>query len=175
MRQLPPLFITVEGKEVEGWQKQGCWERNSRWWADAAAAAEAKPIPDPVDPDWIESAFLDVQRTGRLLWLGRHPIAFDLQTDLVWRRGEFLPEHSNAMQFTARTADGTECSRCYFSVGGGFVVDQEELAAGQTSAGSIPDPPMPFATAAELLPLCHRHGLSIADVVLRNEKAVRDA
>ncbi len=131
--------------------------------------------PETVDPDWIESAFLDVQRTGRLRWLGHHPIAFDLRTDLVWRRGEFLPEHSNAMQFTARSADGTECSRRYFSVGGGFVVDQEELATGQTSAGSIPDPPMPFATAAELLDLCHRHGLSIADVVLRNEMAVRDA
>ncbi|RMF38795.1 MAG: L-serine ammonia-lyase, partial [Planctomycetota bacterium] len=130
--------------------------------------------PESVDPQWIESTYAEVERSGRLPWLGRNWIAFDLHRDLVWHRGEFLPEHSNAMRFTALSGDSLRAERLYFSIGGGFVVDQQELARGLTSAGSIPNPSLPFDSAAELLELCQRHHLSIAEIVLRNELTVRN-
>ena len=80
------------------------------------------------------------------------------------------------MTFLATTDDGTElASGTYYSVGGGFVVDEaaRSLAEGP---GLVPDPlpvPFPFTTGAELLAHAERTGLAISDIVLRNECARR--
>lgn len=104
---------------------------------------------------------------------GRHRIAFDPGRDLVWRGRERMPFHSNAMRFAAFDAAGALlASRIYYSIGGGFVLDEDE--AGRNSAPEPPEGlPFPFATAQHLLDMAEDAGLSLADVAMANEDALR--
>src|SRR5690606_9581205 len=84
------------------------------------------------------------------------------------------PFHPNGMRFAALAADGSELrARIYYSVGGGFVVDESATGADRIRPDDTPLP-YPFRTAAELLAHCDAHGLAISDVMLANEQAWRE-
>ena len=142
----------------------------------AVAAGLAGQMPDTVDPEHAQQLLDDSLATGNLALLGKHKIGFDPSQDIVLHRRKRLEFHSNAMTFLATAEDGTELAKgTYYSVGGGFVVDEaaRSLAAGP---GLVPDPlpvPFPFTTGAELLAHAGRTGLAISDIVLRNECARR--
>jgi L-serine dehydratase len=130
--------------------------------------------PDTVDVDAVPS-YLDQIRTQlRLNVLGRQPIPFDEKTDLVFNRRDTLPLHSNGMIFSAYGKSGEELtSRTYYSVGGGFVVSAEVAADGVLQKRIAPDTtilPYPFHTGDELLALCEKEGVSIAEIMRRNER-----
>jgi len=130
--------------------------------------------PDTVDVDAIP-ALLDALRSNKRLSLaGTHEIAFDEASDLVFHRRETLPFHANGMRFTAFDAAGAAiASRTYYSVGGGFVVSDEVAADGSRQKQIAPDTtvlPLPFHSGAELLELTQREGLSIAQLMRRNER-----
>ncbi len=129
--------------------------------------------PNEIDPDIIPPA-LERIRTSKCLRLGgQHEIAFDEKRDLVMNKRQKLPFHTNGMRFTAFDADGVElASRDYYSVGGGFVVNQDEAAEDRIVADTTPLP-HPFNSGAELLAECERSGLSIAQLMFENEKAWR--
>jgi len=127
--------------------------------------------PDGVDPDQIEALVTDARDAERLTLLGRHPVAFDEPMDLLFLRTEVLARHPNGMRFTALDeAEQPLHAAEYFSVGGGFIVRGDEPEA-VTSAVEVR---RPFASAEELLARCRAEGLSIAELVLRNEAAFRD-
>ncbi len=138
----------------------------------AVVAGLSGQLPDTVDPQHAQRMLAETQRTGRLALLGAHEIDFDPGRDVVLHRRKRLEFHSNAMTFLATADDGTQlASGTYYSVGGGFIVDEaaRSLAEGP---GLIPDPapvPFPFTTGAELLAHAERTGLAISDIVLRNE------
>ena len=93
-----------------------------------------------------------------------------IQTLLTQAGVALLPTHSNAMRFRLLARDGQViCERDYFSVGGGFVTSGNEPAASRAAAARLP-----FTTAAELLDLCRRNGLTIAEVQAENELDLRD-
>ena len=86
--------------------------------------------PNAIDPDVIPAALARIRGEKTLLVLGRHPIAFDEKSDLVFNKRQKLPFHTNGMRFIAYAADGSELAqRDYYSVGGGFVVNQDEAAS----------------------------------------------
>jgi L-serine dehydratase len=128
--------------------------------------------PEDVDVAAIDATVARVRRDGRLTLPGGREVSFR-PDDLVFRR-ESLPFHPNGMRFTAKDGAGQPLrSRVYYSVGGGFVVD-ESAAEGQSPL--VEDPrslPHPFHTAAELLEACRAHGLRISEVMLANEEAWR--
>jgi L-serine dehydratase len=129
--------------------------------------------PDLVDPAGAEPRVAAVRARGELLLAGKHPIAFSVDDDVVLHRRKRLPFHTNGMRFRAVDADGAELSaREYYSVGGGFVLDEDE--AGRPVLVADPTPvPHPFRTAEELLRCTRDTGLRISDVVLANELARR--
>ncbi|RKR89869.1 L-serine dehydratase [Micromonospora pisi] len=131
--------------------------------------------PESVDPDQVDAAVAEIRETGRLAVLGAHTIDFDPNRDLVLHRRRALPYHPNGMTFTAYDETGEVVrGRTYYSVGGGFVVD--EAAAGADRI--IADPtrvPYPFSTGAELLRVTEETGLSISGVMFANERARRSA
>ena len=133
----------------------------------------AGETPEGVDVDGIPARVEAVRDGGRLALLGHHDIAFDHRGDLVMHRDESLPYHANGMRFTAWDAAGAELlQKVFYSVGGGFVVD--ESATGDSPL--VADPtvlPWPFTTAAELLEQCEHSGLSISALMLENEAAWR--
>jgi L-serine dehydratase len=105
--------------------------------------------------------------------LGTHEIAFDEKRDLIMNKRQKLPFHTNGMRFTAYDAEGNElATRDYYSVGGGFVVNQDEAAEDRIVADTTPLP-HPFHTGDELLAECARSGLSIAQLMFENELAWR--
>ncbi len=129
--------------------------------------------PDTVDPDSIPETLARIRGTQRLRVLGKHEIEFDEKRDLVFNKRQKLPFHTNGMRFSAYDADGNElASRDYYSVGGGFVVNHDEAAEDRIVADTT-EQPYPFATGQQLLELCEEHKLSIAQLMLENEKVWR--
>ena len=131
--------------------------------------------PEYVDVATIPGRIEAIRRDGSLRLNGDRPIDFHERTDLLLHRRMNLPLHSNGMRFTAygdTEGDAVLLTRIYYSVGGGFVLD--ESGAG---IGSIVEDARrlryPFTTAAELLSHCDTARLSISGVMLANEKAWR--
>src|ERR1700678_4389534 len=78
-------------------------------------------------------------------------IAFDERRDILWMRGERRPQHPNALRFTAFDGSGkVVAARDYFSVGGGFVRDEDEIGRNAPDEAG-PDVPYPFVSGADLL------------------------
>ena len=129
--------------------------------------------PDTVDVDAVPALLAAIRGHGRLHLHGQHEVAFDERTDLCFHKRESLPFHANGMQMLALDAQGhTLSSRIYYSVGGGFVVSDEVAADGSRQRVVAPDAtvlPLPFTTGAQLLELCRTQGLSVAQVMRRNE------
>jgi L-serine dehydratase len=140
--------------------------------------------PEDVEIDTIAERLARVRAEGRLSLGGAAgpgtgpAIAFDEAADLLYLRREQLPLHTNGMRLSAWDREGEALdSRVYYSVGGGFVVAETLAADGQRHAAIAPDAtvlPLPFHSGAELLAQCRRHGLSIAELMRRNERHWRE-
>ncbi len=130
------------------------------------------------DPETVDTshavARVEAVRADRKIALdGTHRIGFDPDVDLVLHRRRTLPGHPNGMTFEAFDESGRSLrARTYYSVGGGFVVDEEAIGAGRVVADTT-SLPHPFSTGAELLRRCRETGLSIAGVMMANERAWR--
>lgn len=134
--------------------------------------------PESVDTTRGPDRAASVRDTGRIRLAGSQEITFDPDADLILHRRKSLPFHPNGMTFTAwtdtdlRTDAAQEFTRTYYSIGGGFVLDDD----GSGSPELKPDPtpvPYPFRTGDELLLRCHETGLKISEVMLANECARR--
>jgi L-serine dehydratase len=129
--------------------------------------------PDGIDPDAAERTVAQIRETGRLRLGGARDIAFDEQRDLRFLQRERLPHHSNGMRFTAFDAAGAEIeAKVYYSTGGGAVVDEAAVSRNAPPEGPA-DVPYNFSSSEELLAICGREDMNIAEVVRANERAVR--
>ncbi|MFI7590375.1 L-serine ammonia-lyase [Micromonospora sp. NPDC049359] len=129
--------------------------------------------PETVDTDTVGPRVERIHAERRISLLDAHEIDFDPDRDLTLHRRRSLPYHPNGMTFAAFNAAGEQVrTRTYYSVGGGFVVD--EAAAGADKIK--PDTTRvryPFLTGAQLLDVTTRTGLSISEVMLANERSWR--
>ncbi|MER7817875.1 L-serine ammonia-lyase [Streptomyces sp. NPDC096153] len=130
--------------------------------------------PRTVDVETADEEVERIRSDKRIKLLGAHEIDFDFDEDLVLHRRKALPYHANGMTLWAYDAEGgTLLEKTYYSVGGGFVVD-EDAVAGENPI--VPDDTVlkyPFRTGDELLRLSRETGLSISSLMLENEKAWR--
>ena len=128
--------------------------------------------PDSVDTDSIPARLQAIRDSGRLTLLGEHPIDFHEKQHLAMIRKP-LDYHPNGMIFRAFDSAGLQIrSREYYSVGGGFVVDEDAAGANRIVEDKTPLA-WPFKTAKELLTHCTTQHLSISQVMLANEAAWR--
>jgi len=128
--------------------------------------------PESVDTDSIPARLATIRERGELQLLGRHPIPFDGKAQLAFIRRP-LPFHPNGMVFRAFDAAGLQLrSREYYSVGGGFVVD-EQAAGSDRIVEDATVLAYPFHSAAELLDHCAAQDMSISQLMLANEAAWR--
>ena len=127
--------------------------------------------PAKINPDDIESILQQVRKSKTITPLGHPTYQFDPDTDLLFDYDELLPVHTNGMRFEALNQDGNLLRRKeYYSVGGGFVVDEERLRAfEELKATRVDRVPYPFDNANEMLAMAHNSGLSIADMKRANE------
>jgi L-serine dehydratase len=130
--------------------------------------------PASIDPAVIAATVARIRREGLLALGGTHPIAFTESEHLHFLRQERTPpgakmDHPNGMRLSAFDAAGVLLElKTYFSVGGGFIVEDGEAGAAQ-AARSVP---FPFHSAAELLATAQAHELTISQLMLENECAL---
>lgn len=127
--------------------------------------------PDAIDPSQIGPRIELLRQTQTLLLDGRLPVPF------VWSRDmrlidENLPFHPNAMTLVAEGDHGELHRDTYYSVGGGFVVDQAQASSGVVDL-DVTELPYDFSSAEELLQLCSTHNLRVAELMMANEKVWR--
>ena len=126
--------------------------------------------PDCVDPEQIPARLAAIRAAGQVCLLQRYPVAFSEKTDLLFQR-KALPYHANGMRFTVFAADGAELLHSdYYSVGGGFVVNNAAAAIDEISHDDT-RLPYPFTTGTALLKLCATHHKPISALMLSNEQA----
>lgn len=129
--------------------------------------------PRTVDVETADVRVEQIKEAGRLRLLGEHDVRFSFDEDLVLHRRKALPYHANGMTLWAYDASGAELlTKTYYSVGGGFVVDEDAVGADRIK---LDDTVLkyPFRTGDELLRLTRETGLSISSLMLENERAWR--
>lgn len=128
--------------------------------------------PESVDPESIPDRLAAVQSGDRIALGGRQTVPFAVTEDIVLHLGKSLAHHSNGMLFSAFDAAGAVlATRQYFSVGGGFVVDEDEITTASDTADQAV--PYPFRTSRELLALSTGTGLAISELMMANESELR--
>jgi L-serine dehydratase len=131
-----------------------------------------------IDPETIEPRLAAIRNSGTLHLLGECAIPFRQGEHLIFHRERMFPpgaktQHPNGVRFTACDASGTALlDKIYFSIGGGFIVEDGE-GAGDAPVMTTAPLPLPFASAAELLEIAAAKGLAIWEVMLANECALR--
>ncbi|VVP94432.1 L-serine dehydratase TdcG [Pseudomonas fluorescens] len=127
--------------------------------------------PDAIDPAQIGPRIQALRETHTLLLDGRLSVPF------VWARDmrlidENLPFHPNAMTLVAEGDHGELHRDTYYSVGGGFVVDEAQASSGVVDL-DLTELPYDFSSAVELLELCKNNNLRVAELMMANEKVWR--
>ncbi len=127
--------------------------------------------PESVDVAGIENVMLAIQEKRIIKLNGHFSIPFNQQTDLIFHRKKSLPRHANGLQIISFDKAGKILQQnIYYSVGGGFVVDDtckswdDDFIREDKHAL-----PYPFESAEELLALCQSEGLSISQLMMKNE------
>jgi L-serine dehydratase len=130
--------------------------------------------PEQIDPETVDAKLAHIRAQQQLRVLGEHPIRFSEKDHLLMHRRKNLPYHPNGMRFSA--LDGTHQvlhSAVYYSVGGGFVVDEQAARGDNPIREDATPQPYPFKSAVELLAHCEKHRLPISQLMLENETAWR--
>ncbi|ATA23106.1 L-serine ammonia-lyase [Brenneria goodwinii] len=126
-------------------------------------------LPDSVDIDAIPAFIQQVKDTHKLpIFNGQYEVSFPLETALCFQP-ENLPLHENGMTLRAYHHQELVYSKTYYSIGGGFVVDQENFGKTNVEAERAP---YPFFSAQKLLRHCHDNCLSVSAIVMKNEIAM---
>jgi L-serine dehydratase len=132
-------------------------------------------LPDSYDHDKAEAALAAIRETHVIEVPGLGRLAFDPARDLLFDYGPALPGHANGMILRGLDAQGDVIlQETYYSIGGGFVLSEAELQAGEAGKARVAVP-YPFETAAQMLEMAARSSLSIAQMKRANELAVRSA
>lgn len=129
-------------------------------------------IPRTIDTTKTERYLQPVLDEHRLNLGGVKEIEFDYHRDIEWYDEVTLPFHPNGMTLNAKLNDGELISQTYYSVGGGFVMDSQEINA-EVTADDGHDFPYPFTLASELSAICEAKSLNIAELMMMNEAAIR--
>ncbi len=128
-------------------------------------------VPDTYDHEMAELALATIAESHSVTPEGLPTLAFDPKADLIFDYDNNLPGHANGMTLMATDAQGDVILRqVYYSIGGGFVLTEEELAEGKEK-NEGPPVPYPFTSAAEMLRMANESGKSIADMKRANEIA----
>ncbi|HIE54067.1 MAG TPA: L-serine ammonia-lyase, partial [Chromatiaceae bacterium] len=130
--------------------------------------------PEEVDPSSIDARLKRIRDASELPLLGRHPIRWIEAEQLCFHANETLPWHPNGLRFTALESGGGQLlERVYYSVGGGFVVEETEASADQLHARDDTELPYPFSSMEALLNHCREQECTISDIMFANEQAWR--
>jgi L-serine dehydratase len=130
-------------------------------------------MPDSIDLNSIPERLAHINSQASLPLDGKHEIEFIVARDIVIRYAESLPKHPNGLRFTAYDTNEQQIlQQVYYSVGGGFIVTDEEFDLKLDSGVEVP---YPFHNAQSMAEQCVAHNITLAELILANEMALQDA
>lgn len=133
--------------------------------------------PETTLPDKTNHLVDQITSSKTLKLAGLQTICFDIEQDLKMHHNLSLDYHPNAMKVTAFLTSNSLYEQTYYSVGGGFIITEDEINQTNKQANkrvtNQSDLPYPFSTAKQLLNLCKTHNISISELMLENEKQWR--
>ena len=128
--------------------------------------------PEGIDAATVDEKVNQIREAKKITLLGEKEIDFNEEKDLIFHYTEALKEHANGVIFSLYEGEKCLNQRSYFSIGGGFVLDCDEISQ-QEKHGDLViaenHMPYPFDTAEELLIHCKKDNISISDVMMANE------
>lgn len=139
--------------------------------------------PETIAPDSVEERMNTINVSHTLFLNQKKQITFNPSLHLILNLETLLPKHSNGMSFKAFDSESNLLAHdVYYSIGGGFIVDSNEETVGVTSGRPLEpdaDPiratagsPYVFNTTTELIALCKKNNLTIAQLMMANESAI---
>lgn len=133
-------------------------------------------LPESVDTALVPDILATIDKDQQIEIRPGHFAAFPREGAIVFHRRKTLPKHSNAMELQAYQGEQLIFSEVYYSIGGGFIVRDDEFEVEKEKALDLVSTPIPFPfnTADQLLKHCKEHGLSISSLMMANEKVFRD-
>ncbi|KZN58592.1 L-serine ammonia-lyase [Pseudoalteromonas luteoviolacea] len=132
--------------------------------------------PETIDADLVTQILEKIEQEQVIYLDQQHKANFPKQGAVVFHRRKTLPKHSNAMEIQAYKGDDLLHSQIYYSIGGGFIVTDEDFEAEKQAALDVREQnpaPYLFDTAEELLSICKETGLSVSALMMANEKTLR--
>ena len=135
----------------------------------------AGETPEHVDTASVDSFLAQTDKSQKLKLLGEYEVAFPREGAIVFHRRKTMPKHANAMTLRLLQGDQVVYEDLYYSIGGGFIVRDEDFDDSLEEAieQSSKPIPYPFDSAAELLAHCKEQGCRISSLMLANEKVFR--
>ncbi len=132
-------------------------------------------VPDQTDTKIVPQRIEEIRNNKSIKLNHEKAIDFNEREDLILHKTKFLPYHPNAMTFYAYEGEELLLETTYYSVGGGFVLnDDEAQREKEPLVEAKVSVPYPFSSADELLKHCDETGKRICEVVLENEKTYHD-
>lgn len=130
--------------------------------------------PDTVPVKQVDSLLNEIERTQELTLCHHYPINFPSDGAIIFHRRKTHPLHANGISFRAYCNEDIVFDKTYFSIGGGFIVEEASFKEQQANKLSLKqiDVPFPYSTASELLNICENNGFSISTLMLKNEIAL---
>lgn len=128
--------------------------------------------PETCDIDNIGERLAKVNKDKSLLLNGINAIPFDPERDIQFLVNESLSYHPNALTFMIKRSRGVVTAHTYYSVGGGFIQQEGEETAKNSSTVPLP---FPIQNSEDLLHWCRTTGMNIHEIVLENELSWRSA
>ena len=135
----------------------------------------AGETPESVDTDSVEDFLEQTRKTETLNLLGEKEVSFPSEGAITFHRRKTMPKHANAMELKLLKDGEIIYSDLYYSIGGGFIVRDEDFDETLEEAieQSTKPIPYPFDSAADLLAHCKEHGMRMSSLMMANEKAFR--
>lgn len=133
--------------------------------------------PEAIAVDAIDSILTQVVATQKIQLNGNHTVNFPKDNAIIYHRRKTLPAHANAMTLFAYQNDQLILEQTYYSIGGGFIVQDCDFEREKNNALSLHENierPHRFSNAAQLLTLAQEKGLSISTIMMDNEKCLAD-
>ena len=127
-------------------------------------------LPESIDINQANKLYNDCLTKGKINIKQQKIINFDYDNDLIFHYNKFLPEHANGMRFSLFSENKLLCEKEYFSIGGGFILDKQEIKKDKLPSEIISNKPYKFRTMRELRKLCEKEQKTIAQIMFENEK-----
>ena len=120
-----------------------------------------------IDTKQMDNIVKDIKNTNKLSLIDNISIDFNYEKDLLFNN-KFLEYHPNAIKIIAYNNENEKLlSKVYYSIGGGFVISEDEINNQIKEKNLIP---YKFTNAKELMNLCKTNSMSISQIIFENEK-----